>query len=61
MGEVLKPSYEGGGGGGGGQDFSGMELTPLDIMLTIFSLVNAFLLIDDVDHYMHLFLTCTFS
>ena len=53
--------------GGEGRDFShdmgvrtklyGMELTPLDTMLRIFSLLIALLLIDDVNHYMHLFST----
>ena len=55
--EVLKPSYR----GRGRCSFYGMQLTTLDIMLTIFSLVIALQLIDDVNHHMHLFLTCTYS
>ena len=54
--DVLKPSYEGRRG-----YFYGMQLTTLDIMLTIFNLVIALWLIDDVNHHMHLFLTCTYS
>ena len=54
-GEVVKPLY------GWRGNFYGMQLTPLDIMLTIFSLVIALLLTDDVNHHMHLFLTCTYS
>ena len=57
--EVLKPSYA--GEGEGGCNFYGMHLTTLDIMLTIFSLVIAPWLIDDVNHHMHLFLLCTYS
>ena len=50
-GEVLKPSY------GCVCNFYGMQLTILDMILTIFSLVIAFWLIDDDNHYIHLFLT----
>ena len=66
--KVLKTSY------GGWEDacacvcvsvfvynFYEMQLTTLDIMLTIFNLVIALSLIDDVNHHMHLFLTCTYS
>ena len=53
--DVLKPSY------GGRGYFCGMQLTTLNIMLTMFNLVIALWLIDDVNHYMHLFLTCTYS
>ena len=53
-GQVLKPSY------GWRGSFYGM-LIPLDIMLTIFNLIIALLLTDDVNHHMHLFLTCTYS
>ena len=42
-------------------NFYEMQLTTLDIMLTIFNLVIALSLIDDVNHHMHLFLTCTYS
>ena len=55
-GQILKSSYWWGGG-----NFYGMELTPLDIRFTIFSLVIVLLLTDDVNHSMHLFLTCTYS
>ena len=47
MREVLRPSY------GWGTNFCGMSLTPLDIMLTIFRLVIALLLTDDVNYYIH--------
>ena len=50
MGEVLKPSY------GWATNFYGMELTRQDIMFTIFRLVIALLLTDDVNYYMHLLL-----
>ena len=63
-GEVLKPSYGLEGGGEEGVwvcNFYGVHLTTLDIMLTIFSLVIALWLTDDVNHHMHLFLTCTYS
>ena len=40
--------------------FYRMQLTTLGIMLTIFSLVIALLLTDDVNHHMHLFLTCIY-
>ena len=40
--------------------FYGTQLITLDIMLTIFSLVIALLLTDDVNHHMHLFLTCIY-
>ena len=40
--------------------FYGMQLTTLDIMHTIFSLVIALLLTDYVNHHMHLFLTCIY-
>ena len=58
--EVLKRSY----GGGGMRElawfkFYEMKLTTLDIMLAILNLVTALWLIDDVNHHMHLFLTCT--
>ena len=44
MGEVLKPSY------GWATNFYGMELTRQDIMFTIFRLVIALLLTDDVNY-----------
>ena len=53
---VLMPSY-----GLEGGYFYGMQSTTLDIMLTIFNLVIALWLIGDVNHHMHLFLTCTYS
>ena len=54
--DVLKPSY-----GGRGGYFYGIQLTTLDIMLTIFNLVITLWLTDDVNHHMHLFLTRTYS
>ena len=42
-------------------NFYGMQLTTLDNMLIFFRLVIALWLIDDVNHHMHLFLTCTYS
>ena len=39
---------------GGGTNFYGMELTPPDIRFTIFRMVMVLLLVDDVNHYMHL-------
>lgn len=45
MGEVLRPSY------GWATNFYGMELTRQDIMFTIFRLVIALLLTDDVNYY----------
>ena len=53
--EILKPLY------GEGTNFYRMELTPLNIRFIIFRLVIVLLLIDDVNHCMHLFLTCTYS
>ena len=50
MGEILRPSY------GWATNFYGMELTRQDIMFTIFRLVIALLLTDDVNYYMHLLL-----
>ena len=46
---------------GTGTDFYWVELSPLSILLTIFSLAIACLLIDDVNYYMHLLLTCNYS
>ena len=65
-GEELRGGEEGEVYGVGGEEvwvcnFYGMQLTTLDIMLTIFSLVMALWLIDGVNHHMHLFLTCTYS
>ena len=49
--EILKPSYL------GEHNFYGMQLTTLDIMLTIFSLVIFLWLIDDINHHIYLFVT----
>ena len=48
--DVLKPSF-----GGRRGYFYGMQSTTLDIMLTIFNLVIALWLINDVHHRLHLF------
>ena len=55
MGEVLKTSY------GWWTNFYEMELIPLDIILLILILVIGLLLTDDINHYMYVFLRCTFS
>ena len=50
-GKVLKSLYRQGKPQRWGSSFYGRELTPLDIMFTIFSLAIAVLLIDDVKHF----------
>ena len=66
--EEQRGGEEGGGfkaftrrGATGWCNFYGMQLTTLDIMLRTFSLVIALWLIDNVNHHMYLFLTCTYS
>ena len=56
--ETKKSGEEGGSrtSVGWGTNFCWIELTPLD-MFIILSLVIALLLIDDVNHYMYVFLT----
>ena len=49
--EILKPSYL------GDYNFYGMQLTTLDMMLTIFSLVISLWLTDEINHHTYLFAT----